>query len=78
MVLISRKEYSKKYYQDHKEKILSRSKKYRKEHIEEIKDYLEKIKMETLEKALIEQCKNTTELNLEICNDFKYVDGEIK
>ncbi|MBA7527356.1 hypothetical protein ES705_19532 [subsurface metagenome] len=45
---------------------------------EEIKDYLEKIKMETLEKALIEQCKNTTELNLEICNDFKYVNGEIK
>ncbi len=34
MVLISKKEYSKKYYQDHKEKILSRSKniekKYRK------------------------------------------------
>jgi len=34
--------------------------------------------METLEKALIEQRKNITELNLEICNDFKYVDGDIK
>ena len=38
MVLISRKEYSKKYYQDNKEKLLSRSKKYQKENIEKIKD----------------------------------------
>jgi len=40
------------------------------------KEYLEKIKMEMLRKALIEQCKDTAKLNLEICNDFKYVDGE--
>ena len=43
---------------------------------EATKEYLEKVKMETLKKALIEQCKDTAELNLEICNDFKYVDGE--
>ena len=43
---------------------------------EAIKEYLEKIKMERLRKSLIEQCKNTAKLNLEICNDFKYVDGE--
>lgn len=41
---------------------------------EATKEYLEKIKM--LKKALIEQCKDTAKLNLEICNDFKYVDGE--
>ena len=40
------------------------------------KEYIEKIKMEMLKKALIEQCKDTAELNLEICNDFKYIDGE--
>ena len=43
---------------------------------EATKEYLEKIKMEMLKKALIEQCKDTAKLNLEICNDFKYVDGE--
>ena len=32
--------------------------------------------METLKNDLIEQCKDTAKLNLEICNDFKYVDGE--
>jgi len=42
----------------------------------ETKEYLEKIKMEMLRKALIEQCKDTAKLNLEICNDFKYVNGE--
>jgi hypothetical protein len=45
---------------------------------ETTKEYLEKIKIETLKKALIEQCKDTAKLNLEICNDFKYVDGEQK
>jgi len=40
------------------------------------KEYFEKIKMEVLKKALIEQCENTAKLNLEIYNDFKYVDGE--
>ena len=39
------------------------------------KEYLEKIKIEMLKKALIEQCKDTAKLNLEICDDFKYVDG---
>ena len=43
---------------------------------ESTKEYIEKIKMETLKKALIEQCEDTAKLNLEICNDFKYVDGE--
>ena len=43
---------------------------------ETTKEYFEKIIMEMLKKALIEQCKDTTKLNLEICNDFKYVDGE--
>ena len=43
---------------------------------ETIKDYLEKIKMEMLKKALIEQCKDTAKYDLEICNDFKYVEGE--
>jgi len=45
---------------------------------EATKEYFEKIKMETLKKALIEQCKDAAKLNLEICNDFKYVDGEQK
>jgi hypothetical protein len=40
------------------------------------KEYLEKIKIKTLKKALIEQCEDTAKLNLEISNDFKYVDGE--
>jgi len=38
-----------------------------------------KIKMEMLKKTLIEQCKDTKDtikLNHEICNDFKYIDGE--
>ena len=43
---------------------------------EATKEYIEKIKMEMLKKALIEQCKDTAKSNLEICNDFKYVDGE--
>jgi len=43
---------------------------------EATKEYLKKIKMEMLKKALIEQCEDTAKLNLEICNDFKYVDGE--
>jgi len=43
---------------------------------EATKEYLEKVKIETLKNALIEQCKDTAKLNLEICNDFKYVDGE--
>ena len=40
------------------------------------KEYLKKIKIETLKKALIEQCEETAKLNLEICDGFKYVDGE--
>ncbi|HUS49106.1 MAG TPA: hypothetical protein VMZ91_03020 [Candidatus Paceibacterota bacterium] len=33
-------------------------------------------KKEILKKELIEQCKETAKLNLEICEEFKYVDGE--
>ncbi len=33
-------------------------------------------KKETLRKELIEQCKETAKLNLEVCDEFKYVDGE--
>jgi len=40
------------------------------------KEYLKKIKMEMLKKDLIEQCKDTAKLSIEICNDFKYVDAE--
>ena len=69
MVLISRKEYSKKYYQDHKEKILSRSKKYRKEHIEEIKDYLEKNK-ERITKRNKKYNKEWGILNREHLNEY--------
>jgi len=43
---------------------------------EATKEYLEKVKMERLKKALIEQCEDTAKLNLEICDEFKYVDGE--
>jgi hypothetical protein len=45
---------------------------------EATKKYLEKIKMGRLRKSLIEQCKDTAKLNLEICNDFISVDGEQK
>ncbi|MBA7512963.1 hypothetical protein ES705_04972 [subsurface metagenome] len=31
---------------------------------------------ETLRKELIEQCEETAKLNLEVCDEFKYVDGE--
>jgi len=40
------------------------------------KEYIEKMKMEPLRKSLIEQCKDTAKLNIKICNDFKYVNGE--
>ncbi len=43
---------------------------------EATKEYIEKVKMEILKKELIKQCKDTAKLNLEICDDFKYVDGE--
>ena len=45
---------------------------------EATKEYLEKVKIETLKKTLIEQCEDTAKLNLKICNDFRYVDGEQK
>jgi len=38
--------------------------------------YLNKIKKGRLKKELIDQCKETVKLNLEICDEFKYVDGE--
>jgi len=31
---------------------------------------------ERLKKELIDQCKETAKLNLKICDEFKYVDGE--
>jgi cell division septal protein FtsQ len=31
---------------------------------------------EILRKELIEQCEETANLNLEVCDEFKYVDGE--
>lgn len=43
---------------------------------EATKEYLNKIKREILEKKLIEQCKDTAKLNLQVCDEFKYIDGE--
>jgi len=39
------------------------------------REYLDRINKEKLEKELIDQCKETAKLNLEICDEFKYVDG---
>ncbi|MBU4350551.1 hypothetical protein KJ830_09185 [bacterium] len=41
-----------------------------------MEEYIEKVKIEILKKELIEQCQNTAQLNLETCEDFKFVDGE--
>lgn len=43
---------------------------------EATKEYIEKVKTEILKKELIEQGKDTAKLNLKICDDFKYADGE--
>ncbi len=43
---------------------------------EATREYIEKVKMEILKKELIEQGKDTAKLNLKICDDFKYADGE--
>jgi len=43
---------------------------------EAAKERLIKIKKEKLRKELIEQCRETAELNIKICDDFKYIDGE--
>lgn len=43
---------------------------------EATKEYLSRIKKEKLKKELIDQCKETAKLNLEICDEFKYVNGE--
>ena len=43
---------------------------------EATKEHLTRVKKGILEKELIEQCKETAKLNLEISDDFKYVDGE--
>ena len=45
---------------------------------EATKEYIERVRKETLKKALIEQSKDTAKLNLEICSDFKYVDGDFE
>ena len=41
-----------------------------------MEEYIEKVKIELLKKELVEQCKNTAQLNIEACEDFKYSDGE--
>jgi len=38
-------------------------------------EYVNRINKKKLEKELIDQCKETAKLNLEICDEFKYVDG---
>lgn len=43
---------------------------------EATKERLNRVKKEILKKELIEQCKETAKLNLEVCDEFKYVDGE--
>ena len=43
---------------------------------EATREHLNRVKKEILEKELIEQCKETAKLNLEVCEEFKYVDGE--
>lgn len=43
---------------------------------EATREHLNRIKKERLKKELIDQCKETAKLNLEICDEFKYVDGE--
>ena len=43
---------------------------------EATREHLNRIKKEILKKELIDQCKETAKLNLEICDEFKYVDGE--
>ncbi len=43
---------------------------------EATKEYLNRVKKEILEKKLIEQCKETAKLNLKVCDEFKYIDGE--
>jgi len=43
---------------------------------EATKEHLNRVKKEILKKELIEQCKETAKLNLEVCDEFKYVDGE--
>ena len=39
-------------------------------------EHLKKVKKEILKNDLIEQCRETAQLNCEICDDFKYIDGE--
>jgi metal-responsive CopG/Arc/MetJ family transcriptional regulator len=41
-----------------------------------MEEYIEKVKIELLKEELIAQSKDTATLNKEICEDFKYVDGE--
>jgi len=41
-----------------------------------MEEYIEKVKMQLLKEELIAQSKDTVTLNKEICEDFKYADGE--
>ena len=43
-----------------------------------ISDIILNSKKKILKKELIKQAKETAKLNLEVCDEFKYVDGEIK
>lgn len=43
---------------------------------EATEEHLNRVKKEILKKELIEQCEETARLNLEVCEEFKYVDGE--
>jgi hypothetical protein len=42
-----------------------------------MEEYIAKIKIELLKKELAEQGRDTSKLNIEICEDFKYADGEM-
>lgn len=42
-----------------------------------MEEYIAKTKIELLKKELAEQGKETSKLNIEICEDFKYTDGEM-
>jgi len=48
------------------------------EKTKEIKELKKKLEQERIERELIEGYKAKAKLNLKICEDFKFVDGEIQ
>ena len=42
-----------------------------------MEEYIAKTKIELLKKELAEQGRDTSKLNIKICEDFKYTDGEM-